>query len=226
MLYEDARAEIARTGVLLENEGLLSTTSGNISRRVAPDLIAITPTSIRYGDITPEDVVITDLDKNVVDGKRRPSSELPFHTTLYRARADIGAVVHTHSPYATMLAIMRRPIPAIHYNIAAFGVDEIPVVPYATFGSDELAANIEAVMNAGTDGALLANHGAVAVASELQKAAKGAALLEFLARAYYQSLILGGGFVLPSEEIAVVIERYKTAGQPREDRADLAPVGG
>jgi L-fuculose-phosphate aldolase len=226
MLYEDARAEIARTGVMLEIEGLLSTTSGNISCRVAPDLIAITPTSIRYGDIRPEDVVITDLDKNVVDGKRRASSELPFHTTLYKARADIGAVVHTHSPYATALAIMRRPIPAIHYNIAAFGVDEIPVVPYATFGSDELAENIEAVMKGGTDGALLANHGAVAVASELQKAAKNAALLEFLATAYYQTLVVGGGFVLPAEEIALVIERYKTAGQPRPEPADLASVGG
>jgi L-fuculose-phosphate aldolase len=225
MLYEDARVEIARTGVRLEVEGLLSTTSGNISCRVAPDLIAITPTSIPYPEIGPEDVVICDLDRNVVDGKRRASSELPFHTTLYRARENIGAVVHTHSPYATALAIMHRTIPAIHYNIAAFGVDEIPLVPYATFGSEELAANIEAVMK-GTDGALLANHGAVAVATELQKAAKNAALLEFLATAYYRTLIVGGGVVLPSDEIALVIERYKTAGQPRPEPAGVAAVGG
>jgi L-fuculose-phosphate aldolase len=226
MLYEDARVEIARTGVRLEAEGLLSSTAGNISCRVGPNLIAITPTSIPYPEIGPEDVVITDLDRNVVDGKRRPSSELPFHTMLYRSRADIGGVVHTHSPYATALAIMHRPIPAVHYVIAAFGVDEIPVVSYATFGSDELAANIEAVMKGGTDGALLANHGAVAVAAELQKAARNAALLEFLATAYYHTLVVGGGVVLPSAEIALVIERFKVSGQPRPEHADPAPVSG
>ncbi|MGA2530601.1 MAG: class II aldolase/adducin family protein [Acidimicrobiales bacterium] len=226
MQYEEARVEIARTGVRLEAEGLLSTTSGNISSWVGEGLIAITPTSIRYQEIRPEDVVITDLNGQVVDGERRPSSELPFHTTLYRSRADIGAVVHTHSTFATALAIMHRPIPAIHYNIAAFGVDEIPLVPYATFGSDELAANIEAIMNSGTGGALLANHGAVAVAAELQKAAKNAALLEFLATAYYHTLVLGGGVVLASAEIAHVIELYKTSGQPRSGRAGFAPVGG
>ena len=177
MQHEEARVEIARTGVRLEAEGLLSTTSGNISSRVGEGLIAITPTSIRYQEIRPEDVVITDLDGRVVDGRRRPSSELPFHATLYRSRADVGAVVHTHSPFATALAILHRSIPAIHYNIAAFGVDEIPLVPYATFGSDELAANVRTVMESGTGGALLANHGAVAVADELQKAAKNAALL-------------------------------------------------
>ena len=155
MLYEDARIEVMRVGVQLENEGLLSTTSGNISCRVAANLIAITPTSIRYQEIRPEDVVICDLDRNVVDGSRRASSELPFHTTLYLPCENIGAVVHTHSPFATALAIMRRPIPAIHYNIAAFKVNEIPVVPYATFGSDDLATNIEIVMKGGTDGALL-----------------------------------------------------------------------
>lgn len=225
MQYEEARVEVARTGVRLEDEGLLSTTSGNISCRVAEGLIAITPTSIRYQEIGAEDVVITDLEGNVVDGTRRPSSELPFHTTLYRSREDIGAVVHTHSPFATALAIVRRPIPAIHYNIAAFGVEEIPVVPYATFGSAELAANIEAVMRTGTHGALLANHGAVAVAAGLDKASKNAALLEFLATAYYHSLVIGGGVVLGSTEIAHVIELYKTSGQPHPEHSGLAPVG-
>ena len=88
---------------------------------------------------------------------------------------------------------MRRPIPAIHYNIAAFGSTRSRLCPYATFGSAELAANIEAVMRTGTDGALLANHGAVAVAAGLDKASKNAALLEFLATAYYHSLVIGGG---------------------------------
>jgi L-fuculose-phosphate aldolase len=223
MLYEDARVEIARTGVRLEAEGLLSTTAGNISCRVAPDLIAITPTAIPYPEIEPEDVVITDLNGKVTDGKRRPSSEVPFHTAIYRARPDIGGVVHTHSPYATVLAIMRRPIPAIHYVIASFGVGEVPIVPYATFGSKELASNIEKAITADTVyGALLSNHGALAMAADLKSAATNASLLEFLATAYYRTLTVGGGVVLPAEEIAHVIERYKVHGQPAPDTSAAA----
>jgi L-fuculose-phosphate aldolase len=217
MLYEDARVEIVQTGIRLEKEGLLSSTAGNISCRVADELIAITPSAIPYPDIQPEDVVITDLDGNVVDGKRRPSSELPFHTAVYRARPDIGGVVHTHSPYATVMAIMRRPILAVHYVIAALGVSEIPVVDYATYGSDELAANIEAVIKTGANGALLANHGAVAAAGDLKGAATNAGLLEFLATAYYRVVVAGVGVVLPADEIATVIERYKAHGQPRPE---------
>ena len=215
MLYEKARTEIARTGVRLEAEGLLSSTAGNISCRVAPQLIAITPTAIPYPEIGAEDVVICDLDRNVVDGYRRPSSELPFHTAVYRAREDVGGVVHTHSGYATTLAIMRRTIPAIHYVIASFGVDEVPLVPYCTFGSDELASSIEIAIKDGTNAALLANHGTLAMGPDLQKAASNSSKLEFLATVYYRSLVVGGGVVLSSEEIDRVIERYKVHGQPR-----------
>ena len=219
MQYEQTRIEIAEMGRRLEGEGLLSATAGNISARVAPDLIAITPTAIPYPEIGPEDVVITDLAGNVVDGARRPSSELPFHTAVHRARADVGGVVHTHCPYATVLAIMRRPIPPVHYVIASFGVDEIPVVPYETYGSDALAEQIEAVAATGANGMLLANHGAVTLAPTLERAATLASLLEFLAAAYYRTLLAGGPVLLPADEIARVAERYKTHGQPPPGQA-------
>jgi L-fuculose-phosphate aldolase len=159
-------------------------------------------------------VVVTDLAGRVVDGERRPSSELPFHAAVYRARPDVGGVVHTHSPYATTLAVMRRPIPALHYVIASFGVTEIPVVGYETYGSDELARRLEAVAGSGANGALLANHGAVAFGASLEQAALHASLLEFLAATYYRTLLAGGPVLLPAEEIARVAERYKTHGQP------------
>jgi L-ribulose-5-phosphate 4-epimerase len=214
--YADSRRDVVETGRRLEREGLLSATAGNISTRVAPELIAITPTAIPYPEIRPEDVVVTDLRGSVVDGARRPSSELPFHTAVYRARPDVGGLVHTHSPYATTLAIMRRPIPAVHYAIASFGVSEIPLVPYETYGSEELAVQLERVAGTGTNGALLANHGAVVFASSLGRAAALAALLEFLSAAYYRTLVAGGPVLLPDEEVARVIERYQTHGQPRE----------
>jgi L-fuculose-phosphate aldolase len=225
VIYEHRRRDVVETGRQLALEGLLSATAGNLSIRVAPELIAITPTAIPYPEIQPEDVVITDLRGRVVDGVRRPSSELPFHTAVYRARPDVGGLVHTHSPYATTLAIMRRPIPAVHYVIASFGVSEIPVVPYETYGSDELAVQLERVAKTGTSGALLANHGAVAFAPSLERAAALAGLLEFLAAAYYRTLIAGGPVLLPDEEIAHVIERYKTHGQPRKPEATGASIG-
>lgn len=218
MLYEETREEIAETGRRLEHEGLLSATAGNISARVAPELVAITPTAIPYPQIVAVDVVVVDLGGRVVDGQRRPSSELPFHTAVYRVRPDVGGVVHTHSPYATALAIMRRPIPPLHYVIASFGVIEIPVVPYETYGSEELAARLEEVAATGTNGALLANHGAVAFGPSLERAATLASLLEFLAAAYYRTLVAGGPVLLPEDEIARVAERYKTHGQPRPEK--------
>jgi L-fuculose-phosphate aldolase len=213
--YEQTRHEIAETGRRLEAEGLLSATAGNISARVAPDRIAITPTAIPYPDVQAADVVITDLDGRVVDGERRPSSELPFHTAIHRARPDVGGVVHTHSPYATTLAVMHRPIPALHYVIASFGVTEIPVVGYETYGSDALAQRLAAVAASGANGALMANHGAVAFGPSLEQAATNASLLEFLAATYYRTLVAGGPVLLPEDEIARVADRYKTHGQPR-----------
>jgi L-fuculose-phosphate aldolase len=215
MEHERTRQEIADTGRRLEAEGLLSTTAGNLSARVAPEHIAITPTNIPYPRVRAADVVITDLEGQVVDGERRPSSETPFHTAIYRARPDVGGVVHTHSPFATTLAVMRRPIPALHYVIASFGVTEIPVVGYETYGSDALARRLEAVAASGTNGALLANHGAVAFGASLAEAATNASLLEFLAATYYRCLAAGGPVLLPADEIARVAERYKTHGQPR-----------
>lgn len=187
---------------------------------MADELIAITPTAIPYPEVTASDVVIVDLAGEIVDGARRPSSELPFHTAIYRARPDVSGVVHTHSPYATALAIMHRPIPPLHYVIASFGVSEIPVVPYSTYGTDDLARDLERVARTGTNGALLANHGAVTFAPSLERASTLAALLEFLAAAYYRTLLAGGPELLDEEEIGRVAERYKTHGQPRPREQD------
>jgi L-fuculose-phosphate aldolase len=220
MLYETTRVQIADTGRALEQQGLLSDTAGNLSARVTDELIAITPTAIPYPQVTASDVVVVDLSGEIADGARRPSSELPFHTAIYRARPDVGGVVHTHSPYATTLAIMRRPIPPCHYVIASFGVSEIPVVPYATYGSDDLARGLERVARTGTNGALLANHGAVTFGPSLEQASALASLLEFLAAVYYRTLLAGGPVLLEEEEIGRVAERYRTHGQPRQPAPD------
>jgi L-fuculose-phosphate aldolase len=215
IVYEQIRDHVARAGLRLEREGLLSATAGNLSARVESDAIAITPTGIPYPEIAAADVVICDLSGKVLDGERRPSSETPFHTAVYRVRPDVGGVVHTHSPFATALAALRRPIPAIHYSIASFGVSEIAVVPYETYGTDELARELERACATGTKGVLLANHGAVVFDATLEGAAALAGLLEFLAATYHRALAVGEPLVLPDDEIERVIERLKTHGQPQ-----------
>jgi L-fuculose-phosphate aldolase len=208
------REQIAELGRTLERAGLLELTAGNISAR-AGDVVAITPSGIPYDDIAAADVVLCALaDGGVVDGDRRPSSELPLHRAIYGARADVGAIVHTHSPYATTFAVLRETIPAVHYAIARLRTAAVPVVEYATYGSDELAALAFAALADGARAALLANHGAVALGGDLAEAARNAQVLETLAATCWRARAIGTPYVLPPDEIARVEVRYATYGQP------------
>jgi L-fuculose-phosphate aldolase len=215
--FDQLRTEIADLGRRLQDEGLLSLTAGNLSAKAAPGLVAITPSAIPYAEIVAADVVVVDEDGRIVDGDRRPSSELPMHLALYAARPDVAAVVHTHSPYATTLAVLGKTIPAVHYMIAGLGVDEVPLVPYSTYGTADLASHCRDAIGEHAKAALLASHGAIALGADLKAAATAAAVLEFLALLYYRALAVGEPVVLPSEEIDVVQGRYRTHGQPRVD---------
>ena len=213
MRHEALRERIAALGVGLEREGLLAGTAGNISAR-AGDEVAITPSGMRYADTCAADVTIVALDGAVVDGARRPSSELFLHLGVYRARPDVAAIVHTHSPFATVLASLHWALPAVHYAIAALDTDEVPVVSYATYGTGELADNVRAVLPDGTRAVLLANHGAVAFGADLDAAADAARLLETLAHTYYHARLAGDPAILPAAEIAHVRDRFRVHGQP------------
>src|SRR5438876_11721168 len=212
MLFEETRREIADLGRRLEREGLLNHTAGNLSARVAPNLVAISPSSIPYPDITPADVVIVDTDGRVVEGHRRPSSELPMHLMMYRIRPDVGGVVHTHAPYATTLAVLGEPIPAVHYEIAVLAIDQIPVVPYATYGTADLAERVRAAIG-DANAALLANHGTIALGPTLGAAATFTQILEFLAALYYRARLFGDPVILPREEILRVRDKFVKSAQ-------------
>lgn len=214
MQYPEVRAEIAELGRRLEREGLLNHTAGNLSARVAPDRVLISPTSIPYPRITPDDVVLVDLDGQVVEGARRPSSELAMHLMLYHLRPEAGGVVHTHAPFATTFSVLNMPIPAVHYEIAALAIDAVPVVPYATYGTADLAERVRAAMG-DANAALLANHGTIAVGPTLGAAATFTQILEFLATLYYRARVLGEPVILPREEIVRVRERFAQAASRR-----------
>ena len=151
-------------------EGLNQGTSGNISARLG-DTLLITPTAIPYEMMRPEMIAAMPIDGDYGswDGPLKPSSEWRFHLDIMRARPDVGAIVHTHSTYATIIAITRREIPACHYMIAAFGGSTIRCAPYARYGTKELSTYaVEALRD--RMGCLLGSHGMIALGERLDKA--------------------------------------------------------
>jgi L-fuculose-phosphate aldolase len=190
--------ELIQRARMLSDTGLVVGTAGNLSVRLDGE-IAITPTSIPYELIEPGDLCLLDLDGRQVDGERRPSSEAPLHTQIYRA-TDAAAVVHTHSPFATTLACVIDVLPAIHYSIHRFGGDTIPVAEYELFGSDALADRV-AVLLKERRGVLLRNHGAVTYGSSLTEAYELTVLLEWLAQIYWQAKQVGEPRILSAAEI-------------------------
>ena len=180
----EIRAELVGQSVDLLGRGLLRQTSGNLSVRSPSGEIFITPSSVEYDQMTAQDIAICDLDGNVVSARRPPSSETPLHCAVYQARPDISAIVHTHSPHATTFAILGRPIPAVHYMIAALGVTQVEIAPYATYGTSELAQSVRDVFVRPARAVLIANHGVVAGADTLKQAAVAAETVEVLAEFY------------------------------------------
>src|SRR5918995_585089 len=140
------RAEIVRVGQAMDRAGLAPSNSGNVSGRWQ-DGFVVTPSRLAYACLSPDDLVNMDLEGNVRTGMRKPSSEWPLHTSIYRARPDAQAIVHTHSPRATALACTRRGIPAFHYMIALCGGADVRCADYATFGTQGLADNAVAALD-------------------------------------------------------------------------------
>lgn len=192
--------------------GLNQGTSGNISLRHG-DRMLITPTSIAYETMQPEMIASLPLegDYGSWDGPNKPSVEWRFHLDIMRARPDVKAVVHTHSTYATILAMARKPIPACHYMIAAFGGPDVKVCGYARYGTKELSLNVLEAMK-GRNACLMANHGMLATGSSLPKAMWAAVELETLAKQYYHALLIGGPVILPDEEINDICKVFGTYG--------------
>ncbi len=195
--------------------GLSPGRSGNVSMRFGDGML-ITPTGMPYDSLTPDDVVMVWADGRVAAPRRKPSSEWHFHLAAYAARHDRSAVVHTHSLHATVLACAHKPIPAFHYMVAVAGGDDIPLVPYATFGTPELAALV-AVGLRDRDACLMAHHGMIALGADLPSALELAAEVEVLAEQYCKVLALGPAHILPIEEMTRVIAKFKSYGQKAQE---------
>lgn len=210
-----ARKAVVATALEMSRSGLSPGRSGNVSCRSEAGML-ITPSGMAYGEIGPADIVLVMDDGRVPAGQRTPSSEWRFHLAAYRVRADMNAVVHTHSLHATVLACARKPIPAFHYMVAVAGGSDIPLVPYATFGTEMLARHVAAGLKH-RNACLMANHGQIALGETLDAALELAHEVEVLAEAYIKVLALGPPRLLDDAEMAAVIEKFKHYGQKGQE---------
>jgi L-fuculose-phosphate aldolase len=191
--------------------GLNQGTSGNISARYQ-DRMLITPSAVAYDAMMPDMIASMPLEGGGDwDGPLKPSTEWRFHLDIMCARPDVGGIVHTHSTYATVLAIARKSIPACHYMIAAFGGTDIRCAGYARYGTKELSELALAALKQ-RNGCLLANHGMIAVGANLEKAMWLAVELETIARQYYLSLVLGSPVILNDADIAETAKGFASYG--------------
>src|SRR5439155_11169040 len=165
----DMKEDVLNTAKAMLRKGLVEGTAGNISARMPDGSICITPSSVDYEAMGLDDLCLIDLDGEVVEGERGPSSEKLLHTAIYKAFDDVQSVIHSHPVYATMFAIARKPIPPCIDEFSIYVGGEVPVTEYGQSGTQDVGDNAVAVL-ADRGAALLANHGMVAVGPSPAKA--------------------------------------------------------
>jgi len=208
-VLEAAREQVAAACERLAGERLVVGTAGNVSVRAADDHIVVTPTGGVFGEIGADDMTVVTRDGELVEGTRGPTSELALHLLLYD-RNNAGAVVHTHAPYATALSCVVDEVPAVHYSMLSFG-GSLRVAPYATFGTEELAHNVERALE-GRTACLMQNHGHVGYAHDLASAVESALLAEWACMVYWRARMLGEPRALNDEELQDVIAQVVRLG--------------
>jgi L-fuculose-phosphate aldolase len=209
-------AKVLTTARAMNASGINRGSAGNVSVRCDGGFL-ITPTGMAYDSCTAADIVRVGAG-GTPSGNRKPSSEWRFHHDIYAARPEAGAVVHTHSPFATALACQGQGIPAFHYMVARFGGTDVRCAAYATFGTQELSDAIISALDS-RGGCLMAHHGMVVFGRDADHALALAIELETLCEHYWRVLQLGAPKLLPAEEMIRVLEKFATYGQQGDQQA-------
>ncbi len=208
----DPAKKVLATARAMNAEGINRGSAGNVSARGAGGFI-ITPTGMAYADCEAADMVGVGLDGMVHEtAVRKPSSEWRFHRDIYAERPEAGAVVHTHSPFATALACQLQGVPAFHYMVARFGGADVRCAAYATFGTQELSDAILLALDERC-GCLMAHHGMVVFGRDADHALALAVELETLCEQYWRVLQLGAPKLLSAAEMSRVLEKFAGYGQ-------------
>jgi glutamate-1-semialdehyde 2,1-aminomutase len=192
--YDSVKCEIIDSTRWLSEHGYLGQLSsgGNISVRVpGENIVAITPSGRSYFSLDPNDICIIDFDRNCIEGTLSPSIESGMHIGVYKNRPDVNAVIHTHQLFASVLAIINKPIPALFDEITVEIGHKVDIVPYAFSGSSELVNNVVGKLGNACHCYLIQNHGALCLGANMKRAMKNTELLENVAQIYYQALATG-----------------------------------
>jgi len=213
---EKERQLLVEYGQKLITSGLTKGTGGNLNIFNREEkLMVITPTGMDYFKTKSEDIVVINLEGEIVDGNRMPSSEYEMHKIFYENREDINAIIHTHTVYATTLACLNWELPPVHYLVALAG-HNVRCAKYATYGTKELAENaLEAMKD--RRAVILANHGLLAGANDLLNAFNIVEEIEYCSEIYCRVKSIGDPVILQKEEMDLMVEKFKTYGQKSED---------
>ncbi|KRQ88113.1 L-fuculose phosphate aldolase [Caloramator mitchellensis] len=206
MDIESIKRDIIFYGLEIKRVGLVVGTWGNISARYE-DKVLITPSGIPYEKLSPEDIVICDLNCNVLEGRHIPSTELSTHVEIYKHRDDVKSIIHTHSIYASAIAVTRKNIPAIIEDMAMIIGGEVPCAKYAFPGTMDLAENVLEVLE-NKNAVLLANHGAISMGRSIKEAFNVCQILEKSAQIYIFATQIGMPKPLAIEEVEKMREIY------------------
>lgn len=209
------RERIVATARGMNAAGINRAKAGNVSARrrgADGDGFLVTPSAIPYDRLRPEDIVEMSP-QGVPQGGRAPSTEWRFHRDIYASRPDAHAIVHAHPPFCTALACLGRGIPPFHYMVAVAGGRDIRCAPYATFGSQALADRVLAALD-GRRACLMANHGMIAFAADLERALQLAIEVESLAEVYWRALQIGEPALLDDDEMTRVAAKFARYGEP------------
>jgi L-fuculose-phosphate aldolase len=213
MILENERKKVVEFGKNLSISGLCRGTSGNLSiYDPISGYIAISPSGMDYMTLEPEDITVIDLDGNVIEGSRKPSSEWSMHAEFYKNKPGVRSIIHTHSVFCTTFSVLGMPIRAVHFAIGAAGTGEIPCAPYVLFGTKELGeAAVKACRN--SNAVLLKNHGIVCCGKDIVSAYSLASNLEYVAELQYRAMSIGTPQYISDADLAKVLEKFASYGQ-------------
>ena len=201
MTFQEEREAVCRVGRLLYDRGYVAANDGNISVKVAENRLLITPSGVSKGRMTPEMLLVTDMDGTVIEGNRHPSSEGKMHLEVYRGRPDVNAVVHAHPPVSTAFAVCRRGLETPYLSELVAGLGQVPcTTSFAMLSTEEVPESVRPYL-ADHNALLLANHGALAWGGDLWEAFDRLETVEHTAKIVLNAQLLGGGVPLTEAEV-------------------------
>jgi len=211
--YSSIRKKVFETGLKMAKAGLVVAKEGNVSARIpGEEKIAITPSQIPYDVMKLDDILIVGFDEKILLGKPKPSTETKMHIAVYKARSDVGGVIHTHSPFASALSCVGGKIPALLDEQTVFLGGDIGTAPYALAGTAEIGANAAQALSE-RDGTMLSNHGTICCGKNLDEALRNAILLEKLAMIYITAKTIGEITPIPANIAELQNQYYKLIRQ-------------